>query len=64
MFAIELLMEKRKKKFLSAWFSDLPAINATSFRLMSCQWQRTATVQVCIVRVSGNYSKALQYFGL
>jgi hypothetical protein len=27
------LREKRIKKKLSAWFSDLPAINATSFRL-------------------------------
>jgi hypothetical protein len=31
MFAIELSKEKRNNKFLSAWFSDLPAINATSF---------------------------------
>ena len=31
MFAIELSMEKRINFFLSAWFSDLPAINATSF---------------------------------
>ena len=31
MFAIELSKEKRIKIFLSAWFSDLPAINATSF---------------------------------
>ena len=34
MFAIELSMEKRIKIFLSAWFSDLPAINATSFRMI------------------------------
>ena len=31
MFAIKLLMEKRIKKFWSAGFSDLPAINATVF---------------------------------
>ena len=31
MFAIKLSMKKRIKKFLAAWFSDLPAINATSF---------------------------------
>jgi hypothetical protein len=30
-FAIKLSMEKRIKIYLSAWFSDLPAINATSF---------------------------------
>ena len=38
MFAIKLSMEKRIKFFLSAWFSDLPAINATSFRKMPA-WQ-------------------------
>ena len=32
MFAIKLSMEKQMKNFLSAWFSDLPAINATSFK--------------------------------
>ena len=32
MFAIKSSMEKRIKIFLSAWFSDLPAINATSFK--------------------------------
>ena len=31
MFAIKLSMKKRIKKFLAAWFSDLPTINATSF---------------------------------
>jgi hypothetical protein len=31
MFAIKLSMEKRIKKNLAAWFSDLPAINATVF---------------------------------
>jgi hypothetical protein len=32
MFAIKLSMEKQIKKNLAAWFSDLPAINATVFR--------------------------------
>ena len=32
MFAIKLLIEKRIKKFWSAGFSDLTAINATVFR--------------------------------
>jgi hypothetical protein len=32
MFAIKLSMEKQIKNFLAAWFSDLPAINATVFR--------------------------------
>ena len=31
MFAIKLSMKEQVKQFLSAWFSDLPAINATSF---------------------------------
>ena len=31
MFAIKLSMEKKIKKNLAAWFSDLPAINATVF---------------------------------
>jgi hypothetical protein len=31
MFAIKLSIEKRKNKILAAWFSDLPAINATVF---------------------------------
>ena len=31
MFAIKLSMEKRIKKNLAAWFTDLPAINATVF---------------------------------
>ena len=31
LFAIKLSMEKRIKKVLAAWFSDLPAINATVF---------------------------------
>jgi hypothetical protein len=31
MFTIKLSMEKRIKFFLAAWFSDLPAINATVF---------------------------------
>ena len=31
MFAIKLSMKKRIIFFLAAWFSDLPAINATSF---------------------------------
>jgi hypothetical protein len=33
MFAIKLSMKKQIKKILAAWFSDLPAINATSFTL-------------------------------
>ena len=32
MFAIKLAMQKRIENILAAWFSDLPAINATSFR--------------------------------
>ena len=32
MFAIKLSMKKRINFFLAAWFSDLPAINATVFR--------------------------------
>jgi hypothetical protein len=35
MFAIKLSMEKRIKNFLAAWFSDLPAINATVFSGLS-----------------------------
>jgi hypothetical protein len=31
MFAIKLSMEKEIKNILAAWFSDLPAINATVF---------------------------------
>ena len=31
MFTIKLSMEKRIKICLAAWFSDLPAINATVF---------------------------------
>ena len=31
MFAIKLSMEKQINFFLAAWFSDLPAINATVF---------------------------------
>jgi hypothetical protein len=31
MFAINLSMEKQIKTNLAAWFSDLPAINATVF---------------------------------
>ena len=31
MFAIKLSMKKQIKKILAAWFSDLPAIDATSF---------------------------------
>ena len=39
MFEIKLSMEKRIKKIVSAWFSDLPAINATSFRCHCFQGQ-------------------------
>ena len=35
MFAIKLSMEKWMKKILAAWFSDLPAINATVFSMSS-----------------------------
>ena len=40
MFAIKLSMEKRIKKFLAAWFSDLPAINATVFNNIEMLHQR------------------------
>ena len=35
MFAIKLSMKKQIKNFLAAWFSDLPAINATVFNQIS-----------------------------
>ena len=41
MFAIKLSMEKQIKNFLSAWFSDLPAINATSFTIIQLAKQAT-----------------------
>ena len=41
------LREKRIKKKLSAWFSDLPAINATSFK--SRNWQLNGLILFCSI---------------
>ena len=47
MFAIKLLMEKRIKKIWSAGFSDLPAINATVFKLGTPRFSDPPTALSC-----------------
>jgi hypothetical protein len=59
MFAIKLSMEKRIKKFLAAWFSDLPAINATVFNRLSGRLSYKNTSRVRKLEVLSYEAKTL-----